>query len=62
MKNLCAMILLAALPLWAAPTAGWQETGVHMVSFDGSNLAGGVYFANLKAGNFKAVRKMIFLK
>jgi plastocyanin len=36
--------------------------GVHRVSFDGSNVASGIYFIQLSSGNFNAVRKMILLK
>lgn len=46
----------------ATLTSGWHDAGVHTLIFDGSNLAGGVYFARLDAGSFMAIRKMILLK
>jgi len=39
-----------------------QQPGNYSVLFDASNLAGGVYFYRLKAGNFIAHKKMILLK
>ena len=39
-----------------------ETAGVHEVSFDGSNLASGVYFYNLRAGEFNETRKLMLLK
>lgn len=39
-----------------------QETGVYNVSFDASKLSSGVYFYELKAGNFNARKKMVLIK
>ncbi len=39
-----------------------QNAGNYQVSFNGDNLASGVYFYTLSAGNFKTVKKMILLK
>lgn len=36
--------------------------GIHKVQFNGSNLSSGIYFYQLKAGNFKQAKKMIVLK
>jgi predicted GH43/DUF377 family glycosyl hydrolase len=36
--------------------------GNHTFTFDGSNLASGVYYYRIKAGNFAETRKMIYLK
>jgi parallel beta-helix repeat protein len=41
---------------------GWQDAGTHQVTFDGSDLASGIYFYELSAGNYHAVRKAILLK
>jgi hypothetical protein len=41
---------------------GRRQAGVHTVRFDGSGLAGGVYFCRLEAGAEVAVRKMMLLK
>jgi rhodanese-related sulfurtransferase len=40
---------------------GYQEGGYHEVRFDGGNLAGGVYFYRLKAGDFEEMKKLVFL-
>jgi len=39
-----------------------REAGTHSVTFDGSNLASGIYFYRLTAGDFIAVKKMILVK
>jgi len=41
---------------------GNEVAGVHHVNFDGSNLASGIYFANLEVGNSNFVRKLLLLK
>jgi subtilisin family serine protease len=41
---------------------GRREAGVHEETFDGSNLASGVYLYRLHAGDFAAVQKLILLK
>ena len=38
------------------------QTGYHTVSFNGTNLASGVYFYKLTAGDFTAVKKMLMIK
>lgn len=39
-----------------------QSTGSYCVKFDGSNLPSGIYFYELKTGNFSETRKMLLLK
>jgi hypothetical protein len=39
-----------------------QAAGTYTVEFNGAGLPSGVYFYKIKAGNFSAVRKMIFMK
>jgi hypothetical protein len=39
-----------------------QLAGVHHVKFDGMNLASGMYFYRLTAGDFVSVKKMVLLK
>jgi hypothetical protein len=46
----------------ATLSQGVQAAGSHQVTFDGSNLAGGVYFYRLEAGSFVETRKMMLLK
>jgi hypothetical protein len=41
---------------------GWRQGGEHEVTFDGSNLASGLYFVRLQAGEFTAVQKLLLLK
>jgi len=39
-----------------------KEPGSYQVSFNANNYSAGIYFYNLKAGNFIETRKMILLK
>jgi hypothetical protein len=39
-----------------------MNPGTYKATFDAANLAAGVYFYQLKAGNFRAVKKMTLLK
>ncbi|NQS98714.1 MAG: T9SS type A sorting domain-containing protein [candidate division Zixibacteria bacterium] len=41
---------------------GWVEAGIHQVSFNASQLASGVYFYRLIAGDFQETKKMILTK
>jgi hypothetical protein len=41
---------------------GMLEAGEHRVTFDGSNLASGLYFYRLEAGSFVQIRKVVMLK
>jgi hypothetical protein len=39
-----------------------MESGYHQVQFNATNLPSGVYFYQLKAGNFVETKKMVLLK
>ncbi len=41
---------------------GYQSVGSHVVKFDGSKFASGLYFYEISAGSFRNVRKMMLLK
>ena len=48
--------------LVAALADGWREAGSHEVTFDGSKLPSGIYFAQLTTGEYTQVQKLILLK
>jgi len=39
-----------------------KPAGEFAIEFDAAALASGIYFYELKAGEFEAIRKMIFLR
>ncbi len=39
-----------------------KQAGYHTAEFDGSNLASGVYFYRLEAGDFKKIMKLVLVK
>ena len=39
-----------------------QDSGIHEVEFNASNLSSGVYFYTIKAGSYSATKKMILIK
>lgn len=41
---------------------GEQNAGKYEVEFNGTNLPSGIYFCQMQAGNFMAVRKLLLLK
>jgi hypothetical protein len=45
-----------------SPLRGWREAGYHEVTFDGSNLASGIYVYRLETGGFTASGKMVLMK
>ena len=40
----------------------FKEAGTYNVNFDASNLASGIYFYEIKAGNFSDIKKMLLIK
>lgn len=40
----------------------FKSAGNHSVEFDASKLASGVYFYELKAGNFRSIKKLVLLR
>jgi hypothetical protein len=44
------------------PKDGFSEAGSHRITFDGSGLASGIYFARLDAGAFSQTKKLMLLK
>ncbi len=41
---------------------GWRAAGFHEVTWDAANLASGMYFYRIEAGDFRAVKKMMLVK
>jgi hypothetical protein len=41
---------------------GWREAGTHQVTFDGSNLAAGIYLLKMQAGDYSVVQKLVLVK
>ena len=41
---------------------GFIEAGTHRVTFDGSSLVSGIYFARLDAGAFSQTKKLVLMK
>ncbi|MGD8782158.1 MAG: T9SS type A sorting domain-containing protein [Ignavibacteria bacterium] len=39
-----------------------QKAGVYEVEFNGANLASGIYFYKLRAGDYVSVKKLMLLK
>jgi hypothetical protein len=39
-----------------------KPPGEYEVEFDGSKLSSGVYFYILQSGNFRSVKKLLFMK
>jgi hypothetical protein len=48
--------------LVAELVSGWREAGDYELTFDGSGLPSGIYIANLRAGGYSQVQKLILLK
>ncbi len=46
----------------ATVVTGVQSAGTHRVTFDASNLATGIYFYQIKAGEFTSLKKMVLIK
>jgi hypothetical protein len=41
---------------------GWQSAGQHSVTFNAQNLASGMYFYRIQAGEFRRTKKMVLVK
>jgi len=41
---------------------GHMSQGAHIIQFDASHLASGIYFYAIQAGEFKEVKRMLLLK
>ncbi len=41
---------------------GYQDSGIHTATFDGSNLSSGIYFCRLTAPGLTQVKKMLLMK
>jgi len=41
---------------------GWKEAGYHQVEMDGSNLAGGIYFVNMRMDEYQKTIKIFLMK
>ena len=41
---------------------GWRSAGIHQLTFDGSRLSSGIYFARLQADGFSRTRKLLLIK
>jgi hypothetical protein len=41
---------------------GWRDAGMHAVTFDGSNLASGIYIARLSSGELVSTQKLLLIK
>jgi hypothetical protein len=46
----------------ALPQNGEQEAGHHEVKFDGRNLASGVYFYRIRAGDFVETKRLLLMR
>jgi len=46
----------------ATLVSGKQTSGVHKITFNAANLASGIYFYKLQAGNYTSVKKLMLLK
>ena len=46
----------------ASLVSGWRSAGVQEVTFDGSNLASGIYICQIKASGYEASKKLVLLK
>jgi hypothetical protein len=53
---------LVSVPQPEAAASSFVQAGEHSVTFDGSGLPSGIYFARLQVGEFTQTQKMILLK
>jgi hypothetical protein len=61
-----ARVNLSVYDISGCPVAelvnGWRQAGSHEVTFDGSELASGIYIYHLEAGEYSASGKMVLMK
>ena len=47
---------------WKIIINGYKTAGNYSVSFDASKLASGIYFYQIRSGNYISTKKMMYMK